>query len=425
MTAQPRDRLRGPAAGAGGGAAMKESAPASGSVGRPTQVPSIYSTGYEQARAMDPALAATYIAHMRIGDPAADAVMADLAGMKQAESSRLLQAAMDQQEDVLRHAPESLQRFVNEVAALPAWYDRQAAFRGCRVFLRNSDQFLMGFAGAAIVEGFSTTISRSFAITGRLIDDGVRRLKQNLRQLLDMFLPRGIEPSGDGWKLTLRIRMVHARARSLIRYSSEWDHDAWGLPINAAHVSLGAAAFSARLLQFATMLGAPLDDEDRAGFMAVWSYAAYLMGVPEALMFHSQAEGLRLFRVATACEPPPDYDAVTMAHCILNSAPIVIGVTEPRARHAFAQYAFRVSRELVGNALADQLRFPPSRSFLLLPWLRTRTRIARMLKRFLPRVGKASERKSFAHLLALADLGERRFTYDLPDRVRSDESTKW
>lgn len=374
---------------------------------------------------MDPVLAATYIAHLRIGDPSADAVMVDLAGMSREESSRLLRAAMDQDDEILRDAPGSLLDFVNEVATLPAWYDRQAAFHGCRVFLQHSDQFLMGFAGAAIVEGFSTTISRSFAITGRLIDDGVRRLKQNLRQLLDMFLPRGIEPSGDGWKLTLRIRMVHARARSLIRKSNEWDRDAWGLPINAAHVSLGAAAFSARLLEFAAMLGAPLDDDDRAGFMAVWSYTAHLMGVPEALMFHSQADGLRLFRVATACEPPPDYDAIAMAHCILNSAPVVIGVTEPKARHAFARYAFRVSRELVGDALADQLRFPPSRSFPLLPWLRARGRIVRGIVRFFPRLAKARERKSFLHILDLTDLGERRFTYNLPDRVRSDESTKW
>jgi len=390
-----------------------------------TQVPSLYGEGYQRARVIDPVLAATYIAHMRIGDPFADAVMADLAKLDRAESSRLLRAALDQDEDILRDAPRSLQDFVTEVATLPAWYDREAAFHGCRVFLRNSDQFLMGFAGAAIVEGFSTTISRSFAITGRLIDDGVRRLKQNLRQLLDMFLPRGIEPSGDGWKLTLRIRMVHARARSLIKDSKEWDRDAWGLPINAAHTSLGAAAFSARLLEFATMLGAPLDDEDKAGFMAVWSYAAHLMGVPEALMFHSQAEGLRLFRVATACEPPPDYDAIAMAHCIINSAPVVIGVTEPKARHAFARYAFRVSRELVGDALADQLRFPRRRSFLLLPWLRTRTRVARAIGRFFPGLGKARDRRSFEHLLGLTDLGERRFTYDLPNSVRSDESTRW
>ena len=85
------------------------------------------------------------------------------------------------------------------------------------MFLLNSDQFLAGFAAGAIVEGFATRISKSFAITGRMIDDGVRRLKQNLRHLLDIFLPRGVEPSGDGWKLTLRIRLVHAKVRAPVQ----------------------------------------------------------------------------------------------------------------------------------------------------------------------------------------------------------------
>ena len=67
--------------------------------------------------------------------------------------------------------------------------------------------------------------------------------------------------------------------------SEEWDDDAWGTPVSAAHVSLAATAFSARLLQLATKLGASLDDDEREAFMAVWSYAAYLMGVPEPLMF--------------------------------------------------------------------------------------------------------------------------------------------
>ncbi len=95
--------------------------------------------------------------------------------------------------------------------------------------------------------------------------------------------------------------------------------------------------------------------------MAVWSYAAHLMGVPKPLMFHSQAEGLRLYRVATTCEPPPDLDAVALAHCIVSSAPVVVGVNEPRARAAFAQYVYGVSRELIGDTVADRLRFPPRR----------------------------------------------------------------
>ena len=135
---------------------------------------------------------------MRIGDPLADAVIVDLGGLNQEETGRFFRAAIEQQDNVLRTAPQSLLHFVDEVNTLPVWYDRSVAQHGCRVFLRNSTQFLTAFSAGAIVDGFATMISKSFAITGRMINDGVRRLKQNLRHLLDIFHPRGIEPSEDG-----------------------------------------------------------------------------------------------------------------------------------------------------------------------------------------------------------------------------------
>ena len=107
-------------------------------------------------------------------------------------------------------------------------------------------------------------VSKSFAITGRVIDNGVRRLKQNVRHLLNIFMPRGVEPSADGWKLSLRNRMVHARVRGLFRNAEEWDHDAWGEPLSGAHMALASAVFSARMINYAVMLGASLDDDERA-----------------------------------------------------------------------------------------------------------------------------------------------------------------
>jgi hypothetical protein len=395
--------------------------PASG-----VQVPAIFVPGYEKARLLDPTLAATYIAHMRVGDPLADAVMRDLEGLGQAETGRLFRAAFQQQDAVLRDAPPSLQRFVHEVSTVPPWYDRARAYHGCRVLLHNSDQFLAAFAAGAIVEGFGTRISKSFAITGRMIDDGVRRLKQNLRHLLDIFLPRGVEPSGDGWKLTLRIRIVHARIRALLRESEEWEYDNWGLPVSAAHLALASAAFSARLIQLAEKLGARFDsDDDREAFMSVWCYDAWLMGVPDELLFHSHAEGLHLFELGSACEPPPDEDAIALANCIVNSTPVVIGVTEPVARADFAQYAYRIARELVGDAKADQLLFPPRPRLPILPWLRMQERLKRRFGKFFPALGKLQRRRSFTHILSLTDLGGAGITYDLPDHVRSDMSSRW
>lgn len=390
------------------------------------KAPSLYAPGYEKARTVDPELATEYVTQMWAGDPLVDAVDADLRDLDRTESTRLIQAAIEQQDDVLRHAPRSLQDFIHEVSTVPPWYDREVAAHGCRVFLRNSEQFLAAFAAGAIVEGFSTRISKSFAITGRMIDDGVRRLKQNLRHLLDIFLPRGVEPSADGWKLTLRIRLVHARARALVGGSDEWDHDAWGSAVSAAHVALATAAFSARLLQFAEMLGARIDsDEDREAFMAVWTYDGWIMGVPDGLMRHSQAEWLRLHEIGSMCEPPPDFDAVALANCIINSAPVVIGVTEPKERADYARYAYRISRELIGDERADELHFPPGNRFPTLPWLRAQERLKRRLGRFLPPMRKTRRRRSFTHLLGLTDLGDAGISYRLPDHVRSDASSRW
>ena len=64
---------------------------------------------------------------MRIGDPLADAVIVDLEGLNQEETGRFFRAAIEQQDNVLRTAPQSLLHFVDEVNTLPVWYDRSVA----------------------------------------------------------------------------------------------------------------------------------------------------------------------------------------------------------------------------------------------------------------------------------------------------------
>ena len=66
---------------------------------------------------------------------------------------------------------------------------------------------LGAFVGGVLIEGFMTNISKSFFITGRVRDQGIRRLQQNNRHLVESFIPGGLERDGDGWKLSLRIRL--------------------------------------------------------------------------------------------------------------------------------------------------------------------------------------------------------------------------
>ena len=117
-------------------------------------------------------------------------------------------------------------------------------------------------------------------------------------------MPGGLERHGDGWALSVRVRLVHAQIRYLLNNSpGEWDLEAWGEPISAAHVGYAAAAFSARLLKHMKSLGADFNEEERKSFMDIWRYTGYLMGVPESILFKDEEEALRLFEIAKICEP--------------------------------------------------------------------------------------------------------------------------
>ena len=192
-------------------------------------IPTDYEAGYENARAIAPDVAAKYIAHTHIGDSLGEAMAEDLTEFSSEESRRLVEAAMnDGDGEALRNAPDSLRELFRDVETPPEWLDYSAFAPGVRMFHRNSQLVLAAFVAGVLIEGFTTNIAKSFLITGRVRDQGVRRLGQNNRHMVEIFFPGGLYRDGDGWKLSVRIRIVHARLRHLLSNSADWDNEAWG-----------------------------------------------------------------------------------------------------------------------------------------------------------------------------------------------------
>jgi len=390
------------------------------------EIPSDYTEGYEKARALEPEIAANYVAHTMIGDPVADAAIEELASLDRAEATLFISALMEQEdEDAFSDAPPALRALFDEMESPPAWVDIDAFTPGIRMFHRNSRLVLGAFVGGVLVEGFSTNISKSFFITGRVRDSGVRRLKQNNRHMIELFVPGGMDRGGDGWKLSVRIRLVHAQVRHLLNESEDWDREAWGEPISAAHVGFAISAFSARLLKHLESLGAVFSDEERKSFMAVWRYSGHLMGIPETILYETEEEALRIFEAGRLCEPPPAPEAASMAHSLVNSAPLVIGIDDPDARHSLSRYVFSVSRALIGNELADALMYPSGKTLGVLEWFRIQAKYERVLDRLVPRGMRNRNFSNFTSLLEASMFDEAGISYRMPDHVYAEESSKW
>ena len=389
------------------------------------KIPTDYEPGYVRASALEPEIASNYVAHTNVGDAEADAVVHELLQLDPGQSGRFIQAAMDGDEEALADAPPVLLDFFESIESPPDWVDFPSFIPGIRMFHRNSRLVLGAFVGGVLVEGFSTNISKSFFTTGRLRDQGVRRLKQNNRHMIEIFMPGGLRREADGWKLSVRVRLIHAQVRHLLNESGEWDDEAWGVPISAAHVGFAITAFSARLLMHLKSLGAVFDEDERRSFMAIWRYSGYLMGIPETILYENEEDALRLFDIGKMCEPAGQLESIAMANSLINSAPLVVGIEDPIERRTLAKYVFTVSRALIGNPLANELNYPSSLTLGVLAWFRMQERYQRTLGRLLPRLSSNNNFTQFTSLLEASMFDEAGISYRLPDHVYAEESSKW
>ena len=190
-------------------------------------------------------------------------------------------------------------------------------------------------------------------ITGR-VGSTERRLGQNNRQLMEIFFPYGLLRNGDGWKLSVRIRFVHARIRYLLSKSEDWDQTAWGTPLSAANLGLAISIFSMQLLKYSEVLGARFNRNEKESILAIWRYSGYLMGIPESILYTDGSDAEKIYGIGYMCEPEPDEDSIAMANLLINAIPMIVGIEEgSKEEKNLISLAYRLSRVLIGNKLAD------------------------------------------------------------------------
>ena len=381
--------------------------------------PSAYTECYANAREHNPARADNYIRHTTIGDPELDPLMEELASSLSPEDlHRFVGAGIEQHHEVLRSAPRELRDFFDKINTPPPWLDYEAFTPAIRAFNKNVDLMLVAFVTGVLVEGFSTMIAKSFNITGR-VGSTTRRLRQNNRHMMEIFYPGGLLRENDGWKLSTRIRFVHTRIRGLLAKSDDWNHEAWGTPVSAAHLGFAISVFSQRLLEYSMLVGAKYTQEEKESVLKVWRYAGYLMGIPETILYASGAEAQEVYTMGYLCEPLADADSIAVANLLIKSIPAVAGIEEPGEQEKLVGLAYRLSRALIGNQLAERFQFPKSFYIGTLFLFRMQQRIQRILK------AKRVRADNFTQLLQISVYDEKGLSYKMPDHVYTSKSSKW
>ena len=110
-----------------------------------------------------------------------------------------------------------------------------------------------------------------------------------------------------------------------------------------------------------------------------------------------------------------------MTNALINSAPLVAGITDPVERKKLVnKVIYPVSRGLVGDNLANKLKFPKSG----LPFPLFLYRLDQRIQKTKARLKKESL-KNFSTLLEASAYDDSGIAYRLPDHAHAEESTNW
>lgn len=334
----------------------------------PAPLASESATGTAPGQAPTPATAshgarATYRRYLRAADPAADAVAAAFAQMPAGRGRQLLERALAEGIAAVPEAPPALRELFAELDAPPVWADWERIDRGGTLFLRSGVVGIAALNLACLPMMYrSPTGNKPLVFTGQLLRRAPRRLAETARFMLETSRPGGLRRHAEGFRMTVRVRLMHAQVRRLLRQSGRWNAD-WGEPVNQLYMAGTSVTLSVVFLRALRRLGLHASRSDAEALLALWRYSSHLMGVAPELQCSTEAEGWRVIEFMAEFEGAPDDDSRALMDAVMT-APYLPGMD----RYAWrVPMAYDLSRELVGEDLADALGYPAGRGW---GWLR-------------------------------------------------------
>ncbi|WP_437586246.1 oxygenase MpaB family protein [Sorangium sp. So ce1000] len=307
-------------------------------------------------------------------DPVADAAAEALASMPSGQGFRLLEAALARGAGgrAGADAPAELRALFAAVEHVPVWVDWEALSRGGAAFLRTGVLGGILLAMQSLILGYASPGgNKPLVFSGRLREQAERRLAETSRFVYAVSRADGMRRSGEGFAITVKVRIMHAQVRRLIRASGRWETALWGEPINQHDMVATALLFSVAVIDGLDKLAYRFSPAQREDLVHLWRYVAHVIGVEPELIPGSYAEARRLAEMIFATQGAPDHDSRLLVDALLTRR-IRSARTDGERRQAarFMAVSCGLARAVLGDELAEQLGVPRQRSPLIVPLLR-------------------------------------------------------
>jgi len=184
-----------------------------------------------------------------------------------------------------RTVPGAVRRMIGPLADPPAWVDLGVVDSGAVAWWRFGTLQALTLYQSLLFGYQAPGLVAPLALTGRLGDQTARRLIETGQWIKTATVPGALHPHAEGWRETIRLRLLHAAVRGHLQTLPEWDTEQLGVPISQSYGSATAfAGFLVIPIHVAKDLGVRFSARDLQSLTEQWRWIAALMGVPEDLM---------------------------------------------------------------------------------------------------------------------------------------------
>ncbi|RYC59330.1 hypothetical protein CHU98_g6869 [Xylaria longipes] len=240
---------------------------------------------------------------------------------------------------------EKIGKLWSEINTVPEWVDWDQIERGQKLTFLS---LLGGMGSARTVE----TLDRTGGFDVKVVR---RRLLETTQHTLEVHRDlKSIQPGGDGFVDSVRVRLLHAAVRRRIMQMASqrpeyYDMAKHGVPINDLD-SLGTiSAFSTAVM----WIGLPrqgifMRQQEIIDYLALWRYVAYIMGAPHDWMVTPEsARGMMESLLISEIRPSP-----ASANLANN---IITGLKDHAPTYSSREFMCAQTYWLSGKDLSEQL----------------------------------------------------------------------
>jgi hypothetical protein len=337
------------------------------------------------------------------GDPLADALVAEMAGMSRSEAHGLLARALEQGINSIASPPPALVDLFQSLDQRPKWINDELLEIAASVADR------VGMSGERVLScvcltgGYrSSAANKPIAFTGALESMAYRRLAETSKFVFDLYDSRLVNRESAGFRGAVMVRMLHAMIRRRLDKDPRWQHDEWGSPINQADLLSTNLLFSTVFVLGLRAYGHIITKREADALVHFWRYVGYLMGIRLDLLPKDFDEACVLTYLAGTTQPAGDEDSKKLAAALL-SVPMDPSFSPWRKQIDIYKRA-GFSRFLLGEREGDELGLPnhPLR-WLILPTIAWNFS-TELAGRFIPGVGEYIKKVRRARVRTLVEL---------------------